>query len=317
MLRLNNHDSHPETAKLKPWIGAMFTGTSFSILNYEEDFFNLVKSNQIDIHISEIDHLSPGQVHLASGVALESDAILAHTGWKQGPSFKFLPPGIEMELGIPHLEEENAPSTDLANQTALLQQADKEILTRFPRLQNQPEWIKNYTPVVVGEKDASAEEAATPYHGLTSYMLHHFIVPPSERFLRHRDVAFAGMVGNFSNTLTAHLQGLWIVAYFSGVLENDPASATGDQASMEKLRYETVLHNRFGKWRYPSDWGNKAPSFVFDAVPYLDLLQRDLGLDPHRKRGFLSEIWAPYGARDYRHVNNDWKKKYWMETRES
>ncbi|KAM4060961.1 flavin-binding monooxygenase-like domain-containing protein [Hirsutella rhossiliensis] len=292
VLSLNAYDSHPETAKLKPWIEAMFTGTSFSILNYDEDFFDFVKSDQVNVHIGEVDRLSPGKVHLADGAALESDAVLAHTGWKQ---------------------EENAPSKDLGNQTALLQRADEEIMMLFPRLQNQPEWTKNYTPLVSDEKSASVEKAAAPCNALTSYMLHHFIVPPSERFLRARDIVFAGMVGNFSNTLTAHLQGLWIVAYFSGVLENDPASALGDEASMEKLQYETVLHNRFGKWRYPADWGNKAPSFIFDAVPYLDLLQRDLGLDPHRKQGFLSEIWEPYGPEDYRHINSDWEKKYWAK----
>ncbi|KAL6354019.1 hypothetical protein LRP88_12650 [Fusarium phalaenopsidis] len=91
------------------------------------------------------------------------------------------------------------------------------------------------------------------------------------------------MVSNFSNIITAHLQGLWISAYFLGRLAKDPTAAVGDEVSMSKLRYETVLHNRFGKWRYPIDWGNRNPSFIFDAVPYLDLLQRDLGLEPHRK----------------------------------
>ncbi|KAF4508956.1 hypothetical protein G6O67_005274 [Ophiocordyceps sinensis] len=302
VLGLNAYDSHPETAKLKPWIEAMFTGTSFSILNYDDDFFALVKSELVDVHVGELERLGPAKVHLADGVEFECDAILAHTGWKQVPPLRFLPPGIETELGMPHLQMENAPSSDLANQTALLQRADEDILARFPRLQKQPEWTNKYRPLVEG---GSVQEPS-----LTCYMLHHFMVPPSERFLRTRDITFAGMVANFSNTLTAHLQGLWTVAYFSGLLENDPASAVGDEVSMDKLRYETVLHNRFGKWRYPADWGNKAPSFIFDAVPYLDLLQRDLGLDPRRKRGLLAEIWAPYGAQDYRDVNSDWEEKY-------
>ena len=307
-MTLNAYDSHPETAKLKPWTEAMFTATSFSILNYETDFFDLVKGDKVKIHIGEIDHLSPSKVHLSDGTELESDAFIAHTGWKHVPPMKFLPEGIDKELGLPHALAENAPAEDLANQQELIDRADKEILKRFPRLKDQPVWNKNYVPIT-DQKGISSNDEVTPYKPLTPYMLYHFLVPPSERFLRTRDVAFIGMVANFSNILTAHLQGLWISAYFSGLLVNDPARAVGDEALMQKLRYETVLYNRFGKWRYPTDWGNKAPNFIFDAVPYLDLLQRDLGLDPHRKQSFLSEIWDPYGPEDYQDVNDEWQRK--------
>ncbi|PNY26632.1 FAD-containing monooxygenase EthA [Tolypocladium capitatum] len=308
VLTLNAYDSHTETAKLKPWIGAMFTGTSFSILNYDTDFFQLVKSGQVKIHVGEIDHLSPSAVHLSDGTVFGSDVILAHTGWKQVPPMKLLPDGIQKELGIPHLQEDMPSPGDLANQRGIIGRADEEILTRFPRLRKQPVWNNKYVPLTEHKGTTTgSEDATTPYTGLTSHMLYRFLVPPSERFLRPRDVAFAGMVGNFSNTLTAHLQGLWISAFFSGLLKNDPASAVGDETSMQALQYETVLHNRFGKWRYPVDWGNKAPSFVFDAVPYLDLLQRDLGLDPHRKPSFMSEVWSPYGPEDYRDINHEWE----------
>lgn len=139
-------------------------------------------------------------------------------------------------------------------------------------------------------------------------MLHRFIVPPSERLLRTRDFAVVGMCGNFSNTISAHIQGLWISAYFQGLLVKDPAAAVGDEAALHDLRYQTVLHNRWGKWRYPTDWGNKSPSFIFDAVPYLDLLQDDLGVKPHRKGGAIAEMWSPYIARDYRTINEEWTK---------
>ncbi|KAK2792220.1 hypothetical protein FQN51_001879 [Onygenales sp. PD_10] len=310
VIRDNGYDKHPETAKLKPWTSAMFTATSWSIFNYETDFFELVRnSGMIKIHVGEIDHLSPGKVHLADGTELESDAFLANTGWKHVPPVKFLPEGIEKELGLPHPLDENAPPEDLANQQDLIERADKDIFERFPRLRDQPVWNKNYVPITK-QKGIQSNDKDTPYTPLTPYMLHHFIVPASERFLRPRDVAFAGIVSSFSNVINAHFQGLWISAYFSGLLEIDPAKAVGDKAAMDKLRYETVLYNRFGKWRYPTDWGSKAPSFIFDAVPYLDLLQRDLGLVPHRKPGAVTEMWDPYGPEDYRTVNDEWKRKY-------
>ncbi|KAJ2995466.1 hypothetical protein NUW58_g1259 [Xylaria curta] len=122
VMALNKYDSHPDTAKLKPWIEAMFVGSSFSIFNYEHDIMELIKSNMIDVHVGEIERLSPGMVHLADGTEFESDVLLANTGWKHVPPIKFLPEGIERELGIPHKLAHNAPAKDLANQQDLMLQ---------------------------------------------------------------------------------------------------------------------------------------------------------------------------------------------------
>ncbi|KAF6800309.1 flavin-binding monooxygenase-like family protein [Colletotrichum sojae] len=310
VITLMEYDSHPDTAKLKPWTEPMFTGTSFSILNYDTSLFDLIRDGTVKVHLGEIDHLSPGKVHLADGTEFEADALLAHTGWKHVPPIKFLPEGIETELGMPHTPVQNAPREDLSGHKELFDLADKEILERFPRLKTQPVWNKDYVPLT-DQKGIDSDDAVTPYKELTPYMLHKFIVPPSERFLRTRDTAFAGMVSNFSNIITAHIQGLWISAYFSGLLVNDPAAAVGDESAMKKLQYDTVLMNRYGYWRYPTDWGNnKCPGFVFDAVPYLDVLQKDLGLVPWRKKGLLAEWYSPYGPEDYRDVNDEWKSKY-------
>jgi hypothetical protein len=54
------------------------------------------------------------------------------------------------------------------------------------------------------------------------------------------------------------------------------------------------------------DWGSRAPTFIFDAVPYLDMLLRDLGLQTRRKGGVLAELFSPYGPEDYRGVNEEW-----------
>lgn len=308
VLTLMDFDSHPETAKLKPKTLPMFTADSFSILNYDGDFLELVRSGKVQIYESDFERLSPGKVHLSDGTSFEADAMLAGTGWKHSPPMKFLPEGIEAELGLPHEMTEKAPLEDLANQQDLFRRADAEITQRFPRLKDEHVWNEDYVPVTkIDGIDVDSKDATTK--PLTSYMLHNFIVPPSERFLRPRDIAFVGMVGTFSNTIAAHIQGLWVSAYFLGSLAKDPANAVGDEAAMQHLRYQTVLSNRWGKWRYPTDWGtNKTPCFIFDAVPYLDLLQNDLGVKPHRKGGAVAEMWSPYMAKDYQTINDEWEK---------
>ncbi|KAI1817240.1 FAD/NAD(P)-binding domain-containing protein [Poronia punctata] len=309
VLTLNKYDEHPDTAKLKPWTEPMFTGASFSLLNYDQDILALVRSDMVNVHIGDIDHLSQGKVHLTDGLSFDSDVILANTGWKHVPAIKLLPEGIERELGMPHHWEKPgyAPTADLANRHDLVAQADEEILRRFPRLKRQPVWNKNYKPLA--SKGIGAEDDGTSYTPLTPYMLYHFLVPASPRFLRYRDTAFTGVMSNFSNSITAHVSGLWISAYFMDQLDVDPADALCDEVALRKLQYETVLFNRWGKWRYPTDWGNKNPNFIFDAVPYLDLLMRDLGLNQYRKKNWLAELTDPYGAEDYRDINHEWVMK--------
>lgn len=290
----------------------MYAGTSFSILNYETDFFDLVRSGKVRVHVGEIDHLGPGQVHLADGTVLDSDVLMAHTGWQQTPPLKFLPEGIEAELGLPHRQTLATANVGLASEKSLIQKADAEILSKFPRLKDQPKF-DNYTTIT--EQDGIAtpgeDDDEKPSNDLTPYMLYRFMVPASARLLRQRDIAFTGMVFNFSTIITAHIQGLWVSSYFSGRLVNDPTSATEDEKAMDAIRYETVLHNRFGRWRHPVDWGNKAPSFIFDAVAYFSMLLHDLGLQSRRKSGgFLREFWHPYGGAEYRDVNQEWAAKF-------
>ncbi|KAI0967408.1 hypothetical protein F4678DRAFT_475142 [Xylaria arbuscula] len=309
------HATAVDTAKLKPWTDAMFTGASLSILNYEQDIYSLVKSGLVNVCIDEIDHLSAGKVHLASGTVLSSDVLVAYTGWNHVPNVKLLPEGIEVELGAPYSPADYSPA-QLADQQALVEKADEgkslgrdenEILLQFPRLKRQPVWNANYKPMTE-QKGISSRAEVTPCTPQTPYMLHRFLVPASPQFLRTRDIAFAVMLSNTSNAITAHISGLWISAFFAGKLgrESSTLSSSPDASRGRTLQYETVLYNRWGMWRYPTDWGNKRLDWVFDNVPYFDLLQKDLGLNPHRKGVWFAEITQGYGPKDYRGIEDEW-----------
>ncbi|KID84466.1 Flavin-binding monooxygenase-like family protein [Metarhizium guizhouense ARSEF 977] len=301
-------DSHPETRKLKPKLDAMFAGASFSILNYDTDFFELVRNGRVKIHIADIECLSPGKVHLSDNTCFESDSILVHTGWKKVPPIKFLPEGVDVELGLPHRQKDGLHGEAFGRNEAFFDRADREILSQFPSLLDQPKCLKNYVPLS-NVPGVVKVERPTENDNLTPFMLHRFIVPPSPRFLHHRDVAFCGMVMNFSTPILAHIQSLWIAAYMSGSLSRDATRNLLEPGALEELQYQTVLVNRFGKWRYPVDWGNKAPSFIFDAVPYYDVLLQDLGLNFTRKQGLLSYLFEPYGPQDYRDTTMEWLAK--------
>ncbi|KAK4125694.1 FAD/NAD(P)-binding domain-containing protein [Parathielavia appendiculata] len=322
ILSLNKYDSHPETKKLKPWSHPMFTASSFSILNYPTSIFDLVLDGTVRVHIADVTGLSTMTVHLSDGTQLETDLLCCATGWKHVPPVRFLPEGIEKELGLPHTPSES----DLFTPEEVAR-ADEEILSRFPRLRDQPVQNKKLKPILDTNALTTTDTInhSTP---LTPWTLYRFMVPPSARCLQTRDIAFAGALLNFSTFMVAHAQALWITAYFNDQLPASvvppirpphslhsqtatvPTTERGRKAeiktekikSLAELRRETLLHARFGRWRYPAGHGAQFPDFVFDGLPYLDLLVRDLGLRVRRKGGWLAEMAEPYGPEDYRNL---------------
>ncbi|CAG8983480.1 hypothetical protein HYALB_00000649 [Hymenoscyphus albidus] len=286
VLALNKYDSHPETAKLKPWIPAFWVGAGLSILNYDTDFFEVVKSGKVKVQIADVSRLSKGQVHLSSGETLETDALLCSTGWKHSAPMNFQPEGLEAELGLPHLEDVTQ------SEATLTAKADAEIFTRFPRLIDQPKQNEKLQPLT------NSNTSLTPPD------LYRFMVPTKPGFLETHDIAFAGSLMTIATSTIAQVQALWITAYFDGKLAC--TQDVDDQASA--LQYSATLHNRFGKWRYPGGWGGKIPDFVFDALPYIDMLLKDLGINSRRKTSAFKEITQPYGPEDYVGIVGEWKK---------
>ncbi|KAF5613189.1 dimethylaniline monooxygenase [Fusarium subglutinans] len=304
VITLNKYDSHPETAKLKPWSNAMFVATSIGILNYEKDFFEVVKEGLAKIHIANIERVSKQTVHLSDSTTLHTDVLCCATGWKHVPPIRFLPEGITEDIGMPH-----TPSKDSFPYASLLDQVDKEIFSKFPRLKDQPiQKVQNSKyHTLLEDKGLSSNDDITPSTELTPYTLYHFIIPPSSQYLKTRDIAFVGMIVNFSNPIVSHVQSLWMNAFFDDMIPSLPRNPSPEFVS--RFQYEAVLHSRFGKWRYPGGFGHSFPDFVFDAVPYVDLLLKDLGLPIYRKNGIFAEMTDPYGPEDYTTVVDEWKAK--------
>lgn len=314
VVQLNGYDAHPEVRKLKPWISPFWIASSLSILNYPTNFFDLVRDGKVRIHIADIDHLSRNAVHLANGATLtDISALICSTGWKATPNIRFLPEGIDRELGFPW-------SQDPLDET-LVRRADEEILRMFPKLRDQPTPNAQYRPL-------SDDAPATASH---PFRLARFMVPLS--LVQERSIAFMGVTMTINTTLIAQTQALWVAAYFSGKLDIKPAlqcpadlkdtgTDTDSNASVDlekqppqgkgraddlDLAWETALHSEFGKYRYPGGFGRRNPDFVFDALPYVDLLLRDLRLQTNRKGGVLAQCFAAHGVEDYRGLVEEWK----------
>lgn len=294
---LNGYDKHPETKKLKPWTSAFWVGSSLSILNYPTDFFDHVRDGKIKVHIADISRLSNKTIHLSTGESIPADALICSTGWRHHPPVKFLPEGIDRELGLPYHAE--------ATEEPIIRRADEEILNRFPRLKSQPVINANYKPL---ESEKSSAALNRPYR------LYRFMVPPA--FIEDRSIAFNGMIQSINTATAAQIQALWLTAYLDGRLSlghttpGQHGQDTDTKSSLEdEIEWETILHSQFGKWRYPSGYGARYPDFVFDALPYMDMLLQELGLQSHRKGSFFAECFRPYGPADYKGLVDEWRVK--------
>ncbi|KAJ5772474.1 hypothetical protein N7520_003003 [Penicillium odoratum] len=300
VVQLNGYDKHPETKKLKPWVSPFWIASSLSILNYPTDFFDLVKNGSVKIHIADLDHLSDHTVHLSTGENLATTALICSTGWRGTPNLKFLPEGIDRELGFPW-------SKDPIDRK-MLEAADAEILRRFPRLSEPPTPNPKFHPL----NDTS--EAAAPH----PFRLARFMIPLSA--IKDRSLAFMGIPMTINTTMLAQTQALWISAYFNNQFtptstERCPPDirasldVKSEDDSELDLAWETALHTEFGKYRYPGGFGHRNPDFVFDAVSYLDWMLKDLGLSTERKKGMLARWFQPHGMEDYVGLVEEWKAK--------
>ncbi|KAE8355735.1 hypothetical protein BDV28DRAFT_162638 [Aspergillus coremiiformis] len=291
VIQLNQYDAHPEIRKLKPWISPFWVASGLSILNYPTNFFDLITDGHVHIHIDHISHLTPNTVHLASGTSLPSNGLISATGWEATPAILFRPGNLDQALGFPESPDPIPES--------VVQHASAEILHRFPRLATPPPTPDTYRPLA---PDAPAA-AKHPFR------LARFMIPPT---LDDRSIAFMGIAMTINTSLLAQTQALWIAAYFGDDLTptaTEPCPAAIRPTLAERTRdpdrlWETTLHTQFGVHRCPGGLGNRNPDFVFDALAYVDLLLRDLGLDFARK-GALKWL-EPYGVEDYRGLVEEW-----------
>lgn len=273
VLQRNQYDSHPELQKLKPWYPVFWIGSGLSILNYNTSFFDMVRDGKVRVHIENIERLAPGQVVLENGKTLPADAMICSTGWKKESTIKFSGLG-KAGLGLP---------IDAKEQANLSLEYDDKVLNEFPILKAQP---------VLPSKPQKTAEPLRYYR---------FMVPSA--MLEKRNFAFAGMISSVSTAMCASTQGLWITAFFDGKLDRQAKT-------QEDVTKEIMMHTQWGKWRYPCGYGASLPDFVFEGVPYIDMLLKDIGINNKRKSSFIKELLSPYCPEDYDGVLDEYRQKH-------
>jgi hypothetical protein len=281
ILTSGRFNEHPETKKLIPRSSVFWSGTSVGTFNYPTDLFGLIRQGLVHIHVADITSLSSNDAHIRSSSSetadIPADIIICATGYKHAPTVRILPESISTDqLGL--RTASTTPATD-----RLVRAADAEIVRLFPELSpdNQPQ------PPTGAHDHENANQA--------SWSLYRGIVPPA--FLSSRNLAYAGMAISLRGFLTSEISALWTVAFLDGALET-PGEVEGEWAAL--------LSQRFWRARAPRGLGARGPDMVFEIMPYIDTLLRDLGLRTARKGSWWRELFEWYGVRDYKGLVCEW-----------
>lgn len=267
------------TKGLAPDTTLMWYGTQASSLNYANDIYEVIKDKNVEIVRQDLDRLEGDTLILQNGQIIKTDTIIACTGYDYGPTFPLQPSESLVSWGVPVPPSHDNVFPDLDGK------ADIELLERFPILVSSPSSIERQP-------------------GRTSWRLWRFIAPPSQVSSKTRSLAFLSTIGSYQTTLKCELVSLWAYAYFNHELHiKTPAE--------QDVFYEAALWSRYGKWRVPMGMQGKATDLMLDAMPYYDLLLRDLGLRSWRKGwGIFGEVFGRwYEVKDYRGIIDEYIAK--------
>ncbi|KAK4496394.1 hypothetical protein PRZ48_012374 [Zasmidium cellare] len=257
----------------------MWYGTQVSALNYETNFYELLADGRVEVVEGKLEHVSDGQVHMENGIVLDSDAIILATGYDATACIPLEPTSQNLARGVPVDQSEHPdniyPDLDAAS--------DKQILHDYPLLAQAP-----------------SKPSRSPTY--TPWRLWRFLAPPSQ-INNDRTLIFLNAIATFQTCIKCELTSLWAYAYLHNLLSiSTPTEA--------EARREVSLWTRFNRLRASLGMQGKQADLMLEAMPYYDLLLRDLGLRGWRKGGgLIGEVGGgSYGVGDYRGVVGEWMR---------
>lgn len=303
------------TKKLIPDQSMFWYGVSLAILNYPKDIYDFVRNGQVEVIRKDIRALgADNTVRFEDGTSVQPDAFIASTGWKWTTSIEFRPKVIHADLGLPSTEY---TKTQKETWDKLDARADVEIFKRFPKLATGPK---------KDDESLFEQEKGKPRQSFTPWRLWRGIAPPS---MPSRDIVFLCVVAQLQSVVRTEISSLWAYAYLMGKLNSvntiskpskqlqlkqrvadEKGVAIKQIGTVDDIMYDTALSQRWAKWRAPYGFGARHPDFVFDGIPYFDMLLQDLGLKSWRKGwGWLGEVFGgSYDQADYKGLVEEWRE---------
>ncbi|KAI0508530.1 flavin-binding monooxygenase-like family protein [Xylaria bambusicola] len=244
------------------------------------DFWSTLKEGDITIVRDNVDIVDDSGALLRSGRRIDADRVIYCTGW--GDHFSFFSEAMKEELGIPRYGVPSATKASSATDNWLVhdETADSVVARQLPLLASGP-------------KDLGIR---SPNRLITRrrWRLYNRCVPISTA--KDSSIVILGQIHTTQTPTISAIQCLWAVAYLLGEVALPPE---------DHMVKEVAEWNAWTRKRYMGV-GERYPYALFDWIPYLDRLLKDLGVTTQRKSGLLANFLAPHGPSDYANVLDEY-----------
>ncbi|KIW26893.1 uncharacterized protein PV07_06686 [Cladophialophora immunda] len=249
---------------------------------------------------------------------LPADAIIWSIGWE--PGLDFFEPAEAAEIGLPvrlsSIGNKNETSSAPAKGAAPIQSPVTPTDLDLPALEFYDGKVRKLFPATLNQTPAQPQDPTSALLH-TRWGLYRFLIPSSHFAKDDRTLAFAGFISSGQTVATSEVGALWAVAWLEDLFTRrpmplldrvdadrfaipPPASAsearhkeeTTDGRGPEELKLladaEIRFNQAFQERRYGLR-GARSPEMILEARSYIDMLCRDLGIEPQRKRYRMRE----------------------------
>ncbi|ENH62186.1 4-hydroxyacetophenone monooxygenase [Fusarium oxysporum f. sp. cubense race 1] len=211
---------------------------------------------------------------IENGYSIASDIVIHCTGFDKG--YDAFEPSLRRELGLEY------DSKEFSRWTMLDEKAERTVDELLPYLRD--------APIQYGDSKASKRTG----HGPNRH--YRRLVVPELAARGDRSILFPGHIHSAFTPLAAELQALWGVTWMLG---------WRDLPSRDEMEAEAANFNAWTRKRY-LEQGKKHSYFIYDYIPYIDTLMKDLGLNPFRKSNVFEEWFVRYKPSDYKTILDEY-----------
>ncbi|KAI0886567.1 cofactor FMO1 FAD enzyme [Annulohypoxylon maeteangense] len=231
-------------------------------------FWKTFHAGDCSVHRTDIDSLRENNIiSLKDGTQFSSDYLILCTGFDK--SFQVFDEKLQQECGL-------MPDPAQKDRWAKLESdAEEKVDELLPAIANSPLTSKQFDR----EKTAGGRKLL---HGPSRH--YRRLIVPSLAAQGDRSVYFPGFIHSIYTPVVSEVQALWGVAFLLG-MHNPPGE--------EEMEREVAEWNVWSRKRYVAQ-GKKHAYAIYDFLPYIDLLLKDLGINPHRKTGFFNMFNPSY-----------------------
>ncbi|KAL4942553.1 hypothetical protein BDV06DRAFT_235396 [Aspergillus oleicola] len=260
-------------ADLRPDIegkGVFWANSGLGIVTLP-DFWSTIRQGDVTIVRDDLDKITKNKLVLASGSSIQADFIVMCTGWAD--HFGMFDESTKTELGLP---SKTPSQEEAAFWTKADTRAEEFVCAKLPFLAQ--------TPAARNGKKSNYLD-----HPQRKWRLYRRVVPLTLAEEGDRSLAILGQIHTVQTPLVAEVQSFWAILYLLGKIE---------LPSRDEMAREIAEWNAWTRRRYLSQ-GLNFPYSLYDFLPYIDTLCRDLGINSRRKKNPIAEIFSPYRPEDF------------------